>query len=108
MDPNELLFTVAETAGHARHITVTGELDVETSSSLASLGDRLVVEGIQLIVLDLAHVGFADSSGLRVLIALGDQLEAAGGSLVIEGMSPAVERLLEITGLINKYRSQGS
>lgn len=104
MDPDELLLTIAETSGHARHLTVVGELDMVTSSKLGSTIESLVDDGVQLVVLDLSGVSFADSSGLRVIIGSGDILEQHDGRLVIEGISPAVRKLLEVTGLIDRYR----
>lgn len=98
--------TIADASGHARHVTVAGELDVETSGRLEALLDDMVsAGGVELIVLDLRGVPFADSSGLRVLVRTGNRLEEIGGRIVIEGMSPAIERLLQITGLIDTYRS---
>ena len=106
MDTDDLLLTIAETAGHARHIRVVGDLDVETSTQLAEAIKQLVDTGIALVVLDLVGVNFADSSGLRVIVHAGNQLEDGGGSLIIEGMSPAVERLLQLTGVIDRYRRE--
>ena len=104
MDADELLLTLADTAGHARHITAAGDLDVSSSAQLATMIDELIQSGVTLIVLDLTAVGFADSSGLRVIVHAGNQLEAHDGRLIIEGVSPAVGRLLELTGLIDRYR----
>jgi anti-sigma B factor antagonist len=55
-------------------------------------------------VLDASGIDFVDSSGLRVIINCGNKLSAAGGRLLIEGMSGAVQRTLEISGLIDRYR----
>ena len=104
MDPQELLMTVAEAAGHSRHIHLSGELDLVTASALDTAVEKMVEEGIELVVLDLSDVSFIDSSGLRVIIGAGDRLEAVGGHLVIEGASRTVEKLLDLTGLINRYR----
>ena len=51
------------------------------------------------LVLDLADVDFIDSSGLRIIVNAHSELEAAGRRLVLTHTSPAVARLLEITGL---------
>jgi anti-sigma B factor antagonist len=58
-----------------------------------------------LIVLDASDVEFLDSSGLRVIVASGIRLSNAGGRLLIEGMSGAVQRVLEVSGLIEQYRA---
>ncbi len=51
------------------------------------------------LVLDLSDVEFIDSSGLRIIVNAHSELEAAGRQLVLVHTSPAVTRLLEITGL---------
>jgi len=104
MDPLQLLLTVADTAGHTRHISVSGDLDVATAAQLSDMLLGFIEDGILLIVLDLTGVEFLDSSGLQVLVDAGSRLEARDGQLVIEGMSGAAQRILEITGLIDRYR----
>ena len=51
------------------------------------------------MVADLAGVGFMASQGLRVLLAVNQRLEAAGGSLVVACVQPVVARMLSLTGL---------
>ena len=50
-------------------------------------------------VADLGDVEFIDSSGLRTLVTVHQQHEAAGSQLRLRNLSAAVARLLEITGL---------
>ncbi len=104
MDPLELLLTVADTAGHTRHVSVSGQLDLATAAQLSDMLVGFIEDGVLLIVLDLKGVDFLDSSGLRVLVDAGSRLEARDGKLVVEGMSAAAEQVLEITGLIDRYR----
>ena len=65
----------------------------------------LADDGAKLVVLDASDVGFLDSSGLRVIVNTGQALTSAGGRLVIDGMSPAVHRVLEVSGLLDQYRA---
>jgi anti-sigma B factor antagonist len=78
---------------------------VRTAPDLAQALDALIDEGAKLIVLDASDVEFLDSSGLRVIVATGIRLSNAGGRLLIEGMSGAVQRVLEVSGLIEQYRA---
>ncbi|MEO1063124.1 MAG: STAS domain-containing protein [Actinomycetota bacterium] len=74
---------------------IGGDLDAHSATRFESaLGG---VAGT--VVLDLSGVDFADSSGLRVLLALHRRLEADGGQLVLGTVSARVERLLSLTGL---------
>ena len=93
-----------EQSTRAWHVTGRGELDAGTAPLLSGRVDELIEASATFVVLDLAGVSFVDSSGLRAIIASGQHLEAKDGRLVIDGMSPAVERLLEVTNLLESYR----
>lgn len=86
-------------------VVASGEIDIATAPVLASAFDEVVAAGARLVVLDARNIQFLDSSGISVLIAAGSELENLGGRLVIDGMSGAVERVLEITGLLERYRA---
>jgi anti-sigma B factor antagonist len=73
---------------------LVGEIDANTAGRLTQAFD-----GPGDLVLDLSGVEFVDSSGLRVLIELHQNRSQAGGSLVLRTPSPAVRRLLEVSGV---------
>jgi anti-anti-sigma factor len=100
----QLDLDVREQSGRAWHVTGRGELDAATAPLLANRVDELIAAGTTFVVLDLSEVSFVDSSGLRAIIESGRHLEARDGRLVIDGMSPAVERILEVTSLLEAYR----
>jgi anti-sigma B factor antagonist len=89
----------------AYRVIARGEIDVATAPILSLQFDALLAQGAVLLVLDASNVDFVDSSGLRCIIAATQQIEAAGGRFLIEGMSPAMERILDVTGVIEQYRS---
>jgi anti-sigma B factor antagonist len=79
---------------------VDGEIDVATAPQLRDALAGLVDDGARRITLDLAAVGFVDSSGLGVLVgALRRLEEQAGGRLRVEGVQDSVRKVFEITGL---------
>lgn len=82
-----------------------GEIDVDTAPRLADALDALVDGGATMVVLDASDIHFLDSSGLRVIVSAGQQLADRGGRLLIEGMSGAVQRVLEVSGVIEHFRS---
>lgn len=88
--------------GPAYRVVAHGEVDASTAPQLADALQGLT--GASIVVLDASDVGFLDSSGLRVLVNTGQELSDAGGRLVIDGMSPAVHRVLEVSGLLDQYR----
>ncbi len=103
----ELFSEAHEDSGHAYRVAARGEIDLATVSVLTAEFDSLSVEGATLVVFDASAVDFVDSSGLSAIIDAATALEARGGLFLIEGMSPAMQRVLEVTGLLERYRSDG-
>ena len=91
--------------GTSYRLVARGEIDLATAPQLADSLQSLIDQGATLVVLDTAAVHFLDSSGLRVIINSANKLSDAGGRLLIEGMSGAVQRVLEVSGVIERYRS---
>ncbi|MBK5223716.1 MAG: STAS domain-containing protein [Acidimicrobiia bacterium] len=89
-------------------VVVTGEIDVASAPALGAKFDELIEAGALLVVLDSSGVEFVDSSGLRALVAASNQLQEAGGQLLIEGMSGAMQKTLEVSGLLERYRNAAS
>lgn len=89
------LLTVEPTAGG---LAVTGEIDLATAEQLAAHLDPLPGDGPEVRV-DLAGVSFLDSSGLRVLIEAHQRGERAGRAVVFTGVTPLVQRILELAGV---------
>ncbi len=83
--------------GDARVVTVSGEIDADNCSSAAS--SLLEIEGDGL-TLDLTNLGFIDSSGISELLRVRQLVIDRGGDFVLKNPSPAVHRILDITGLL--------
>jgi anti-anti-sigma factor len=79
-----------------RVVALRGELD---ASTCRGLGDQLIGTAGELIVVDLSHLTFVDSSGLGAIHAARRRAIRDGGNLVVSRPSPMVHRVLEITGL---------
>lgn len=84
----------------AEWVSVAGEIDVarecELRERLSRAAERAGTAGL---VVDVRGVSFIDCAGLQVLLTARQQVEAAGGRLVLAGPSPAVSRLLGLTDL---------
>ncbi len=95
--------------GQAPHvpakITARGELDASTADRFDHAISQAISAGATFVLVDLSEVEFLDSSALRVIVRRGNALKELGGRLVIEGLSPAAQRILEITGLLEDYRA---
>ena len=88
-------------------VVARGEIDIISAELLSTRLSSLIDHGASVVVLDTTAVTFLDSSGLRVIIAAANRLRALGGQLFIEGMSGAVQRVLEITGLLDRLAFSG-
>jgi anti-anti-sigma factor len=85
-------------------VTVVGEIDMATSDQLTHAVETALANRPTIVRLDLAATSFIDSSGLRAVVAAEHRTADDGARLAIVGMSAAVEKILEITGLIERYR----
>ena len=83
--------TRERTAGGYR-LAPSGELDVATVPLLEAAFDEA---GDAPVLLDLEGVTFIDSTGLQLLLRISDR----GAGRLEMTSSPALERLLEITGV---------
>jgi anti-sigma B factor antagonist len=83
----------------ANRLTVTApnELSYPLADDFSARLTRLPADGE--LIIDLRHVDFMDSSGLRALLIERRRREQAGGSIELSNPPPLVIRLLEVTGV---------
>ena len=74
-------------------------LDVATAPTLRERLIGLLRPGMRLLVLDMSRVPSCDSSGLAVLIGAQRRARQLGIVLRLAAPSPAVAKLLRLTGL---------
>lgn len=98
MDQEHLSVATNVDSGTAR-VRVGGELDINTAPLVADELTHLVSERVTSVVIDVSELTFVDSTGLRAILAGREKLQASGASLVLEGASGVVERVLDMTGL---------
>jgi len=104
-DPSHLeVFDRAEGRAATR---LSGDLDIVSSDDVKRDLAQLVDSGHVALALDLSDVGFVDSSGLGVLVAIHRHAESSGGSLVLRSVPPQVQRLFEITRLADLLTVDG-
>jgi anti-sigma B factor antagonist len=81
-------------------IVAEGELDLIGAPALAA---ALPDAGDDPVILDLAGVGFMDSSGLRALLEARQRCLDAGRPFRIARPSDAVRRVLELVDLAREF-----
>jgi anti-anti-sigma factor len=92
------LDVVTATEGEIARVRLVGELDLDGVDAVTDALMGLANEGVTSVLVDASGLTFLDSSGLRALLSGRQALGDVDVSLVIEQASPAVERVLEITG----------
>ena len=80
-------------------LEVHGDLDMETAPQLRDGLQRLADAGDVQVVVDLAGVGFMDSSALGTLVVMFQALRDVGGRLCLAAVQPAVRGVLKITSV---------
>jgi anti-sigma B factor antagonist len=102
--PVDLTITTSVDARNRGIITAVGSLDIATRDALLEAGrailDNSVLNGL---VLDLAGVGFIDSSGIGVIVEIAGDATDLERSFAIANPSERVTRILEVTGLLREW-----
>jgi anti-anti-sigma factor len=84
-------------------LAALGRLDAANSPALEQRLREMVAAGRTRIVLDLEHVGYISSAGLRVLVVAGKLLSAHTGRLVLAGTSSENRRLFDLAGFTDLF-----
>jgi anti-sigma B factor antagonist len=88
-------------------VRVRGEIDMAAAPVFRERLTAVIESNGDDVVIDLADVSFMDSSGLVVLVEAHQKLESASRKLLIARPSPAVTRVLEVTGLDRLFGEPG-
>ena len=93
-----------QSADGCQRLTVSGELDLATSTHLSEAGLRaLESPGLVELQLDLSQVSFIDSTGIGALVQLKNATDENGRRLVLLDPAPRVAEVLELTGMIEVF-----
>jgi anti-sigma B factor antagonist len=99
-EPGELRLT-SERDGDAHVIAVSGELDLANGNELQRELLRVEATDARSIVVDLSGLQFMDSTGIRVLLSADARSRADSDRLTLLRGPAAVQRVLEITGVVD-------
>jgi anti-sigma B factor antagonist len=89
----------SELAGSVAVYRIVGRIDALTSRDLESAVGSATRDGTSRIIFDMSEVDFISSAGLRVILVTAKNAAAAKGGLSIFGVQPAVNEVLEISGV---------
>ena len=83
--------------GGVHRLTPVGELDIATTPILEREFDAaLALDELTMLVIDLTELSFMDCTGINLLLRMNDRCP---DRLRMVNGSPAVERILDITGM---------
>lgn len=85
-------------------VVPVGAIDMSSAYTFDAVVEQVVLARPERIELDLTAVDFIDSSGLRSIVQLRRRAQLDRIELCATGLSPAAERILELTGLIDELR----
>lgn len=89
-------------------VALYGELDLAAADGLRNRLRTACDENAGRVVLDLSELTFIDSTGLSILVEYHNKTRQAGGGLILLDPRPAVVRILDITGLIERLTIRDS
>jgi anti-anti-sigma factor len=84
-------------------LTVEGVLDMATSDRLRAVAEKALREGARDLVLDLAGVGFIDSTGVGALVAVRNLAIDREAALTLRDPSRPARRILELSTLVDVF-----
>ncbi|MEU6368719.1 anti-sigma factor antagonist [Streptomyces sp. NPDC046931] len=89
-------------------VIVKGFLDVDTATELHHHLANQLHHGRRHLLLDLSSVPFMDSSGINIILKTYKETRQVGGSVGVIDAAPAVQRILDLTGVsltVPSYRN---
>jgi anti-sigma B factor antagonist len=90
-----------ERDGDVYAISLSGELDLATAGRLQRELERVEASDARSILLDLSGLTFMDSTGVRLMLNTYARSRADSDRLTMLRGSPAVQRVLELTGVVD-------
>lgn len=106
--PESFAVHVTLVGGPSVVLEPVGDLDVASAPALSEAFESAVGACAEAVTIDLRRVAFMDSSGIRALVTAYRRSRRAGFSLAFLPGPPAVQRLIEATGLAGVLGAAGT
>jgi stage II sporulation protein AA (anti-sigma F factor antagonist) len=84
-------------------ISTSGKIDSSNSTDFEGTIMEIIERGEHQIALDLEHLDYISSAGLRALIAIAKKIKKAGGKAAIFGMNAKIREIYESTGFVSVF-----
>lgn len=84
-----------------------GDIDHHAAREMRTELDSVISRSHpELLILDLEHVGFMDSSGIGLILGRSRSVRAVGGELLIKNARREIAEVIKISGLGNLLAAQ--
>lgn len=80
-------------------VTLPAEIDITNAAGVCQQIGAALRTGASVVIADMTQTAFCDSSGIRDLLISQDRAMASNAVLRIAGLTPAVRRVLQVTGV---------
>ncbi len=91
---------IRETEG-VKIVDLHGDLDTNTSALCEAELKSIVEDGARKVLLNLEHLDFISSAGLRISLATAKHLQSLGGVLRVCCLNETVQEIFEMSGFIS-------
>ncbi len=89
-------------------VFLKGEIDHHSSKNLSrSIDAEIICSVPEKCILNFSSVGFMDSSGIGLILGRHKILRSSGTTLVVEGVSSQVEKILQLAGISGSSEFKG-
>ncbi len=85
-------------------VAVSETIDALTAPELTRTLSSEISAGHSNLVVDLTHVEFMSSAGLRTLLGAVKEARTNGGDLRIASVNPGIDKVLKMSGIHNVAR----
>jgi len=93
-----------KTAGDVNVISLSGRLDAYAANDVERELDSLITAGQVCLVVDLSHLEYISSSGLRVLLAGIKRVKKEQGDIRLASLQPYVKEVFDIAGFTQLFQ----
>ena len=80
--------------------SIEGRLDAATSSDMETQLTEAIRKEPSSVLLDLAHLEYISSAGLRVILSLAKNVKTSGKTFMLCSLQDSVEQIFEISGFV--------
>jgi len=87
-----------EQAGDVLIVRLTGRLDSSAAPSAEQTFAGVLAVGTPHLAIDLSHLDYISSAGLRVLLIVAKKVQQAQGKVALCGLTPNVREIFAISG----------